>query len=620
MTEGSKKIVFLLVMCTAVSLAYYFLFFARAQVDLTIKSERNCWFKIYWAETGEPFAENNMAKVRITKKKQNYSFSLTDIGRVGRLRIDTHDYEGKVALHSIVISQRGYSPVQLSTSADFKELQLGNQIRKKWIKNDIFYIVSSGDDPTLTYFPKPERVDYDYGREAKILAALLVFTLLCYYTLGFLAADFLFVPVLLSIVLILAATMAFISEDNVHPDEYVHVGAAQYYTANWLPPHILSDEIRCTYSPYGVSRLNSDEIYYLLAGKIAVLTEPFFHDKYKNERMFGIVTLFFIILYTLKSIPARVVALPLLLSPQIWYLFSYCNSDFFALAVVFFAGCQVVQKDSLLNRYLVSRGEQLPLWYGLVCGLGFGLLLLLKHNFLAFTVFVLFCYFVFFFSRVDMDNRKQYVLRVLLICCTGLLVFGSKKIADHTVNGFERSALLKKAQAECSDNLHDYDGVPIEQQLFTLHMKERGVSLQEMINVFHWGTKTFKSSFGVYGYFKIDSHTAYYKCMKWSIIALLCYVVGVVVVLGSMDVRFICAGGIGLAIVLTAFSLYHSWVGDFQPQGRYLFPVIGMAGIVFGLVRHNLSERWTGLLSVWIFLLSTYSFIFIALQHIPRSA
>ncbi|WP_163340055.1 hypothetical protein [Desulfopila sp. IMCC35008] len=548
-----------------------------------------------------------------------YKFSLTDMEQVERLRIDTHEYEGKVAVHSIVIRQKGYSPIRLSTAADFKGLQLGDQIRKKWIKNDIFHIVSSGDDPALIFFPQLEKADYNYGREAAILLALLSFSLLCYYTLGFLATDFLFVPVFLSVVLVLVATMAFVSRGNVHPDEYVHAGAAQYYKSNWLPPHILSEEISCTYSPYGVSRLNADEIYYLVAGKVAFLTEPFFHDKYKNERMFGVITLFFLVLYTLKSVPARVVALPLLLSPQIWYLFSYCNSGFFALTLAFVAGCQVVRKESMLNRYLFTRDEQTPLWYGLVCGLGFGLLLLLKHNYLAFTLFTLLCYLIFFFSRVGCENRKRYVMRVLLICCMGLVVYGSKKVADYTVNGFEREALLEKAQATCSDNKHDYDGVPIEQQVFTLHMKERGVSLKDMVNVYHWGTKTFKSSFGLYGYFKIDAHTSYYKAFKWSIIAFLCYVVGVIVVFGSMDVRLICSGAIVLAVLLTASSLYHSWVGDFQPQGRYLFPVIGMAGAVFGLIRHHLSERWVGVFSLWLFLLSTYSFIFIALQHIPRS-
>lgn len=56
----------------------------------------------------------------------------------------------------------------------------------------------------------------------------------------------------------------------------------------------------------------------------------------------------------------------------------------------------------------------------------------------------------------------------------GGVLFCSKKGADLMVNGLERDDLLKRAQIECSDSLHeDGDDADKEDQIFTLHMKDK---------------------------------------------------------------------------------------------------------------------------------------------------
>lgn len=347
MSEYSRKILFIAVLLITVAGLYYSFIYSRAQVDLTIKTEKSCWFKIYWAGEGENFSEENMAKVRLSQKQESYTFTLTNIGLINKLRIDTHEFAGKIALQSLVIHQNGYEPISLSTKEDFQKLQRGPQVSKKWIDNDTLVVLSSGEDPNFLLYPDIKTSPHNYTEETVRVAALLVFTLLCYATLRFLAVDYRFVPACLIVVLTLVTVMAYISHNNAHPDEYVHVAAVEYYKNHWLPPEILSDEIRCTYSPYGVSRLNSDEIYYFLAGKFSWLADNYFLDKYRNNRLFGVVLLLCILLYTLKNIDGRLVALPFLVSPQVWYLFSYTNSDAFALVATYAAGCQIVRKKVL---------------------------------------------------------------------------------------------------------------------------------------------------------------------------------------------------------------------------------------------------------------------------------
>jgi hypothetical protein len=67
-------------------------------------------------------------------------------------------------------------------------------------------------------------------------------------------------------------------------------------------------------------------------------------------------------------------------------------------------------------------------------------------------------------------------------------------------------------------------------------------------------------------------------------------------------------------------AAYHSWINDFQAQGRYLFPVIGMFGLL--LVRLQNAIRPTVLVPLVLcaFALSAASFTYYAVyKPIPVS-
>jgi hypothetical protein len=69
---------------------------------------------------------------------------------------------------------------------------------------------------------------------------------------------------------------------------------------------------------------------------------------------------------------------------------------------------------------------------------------------------------------------------------------------------------------------------------------------------------------------------------------------------------------------LTGASLHRSWTIDFQAQGRYLFPVLPMIGIILARNRAAVDNRVFILITLHLFLLSIYSFVFIALPAVPR--
>lgn len=602
----------------AVSLLYYILFFAKAQVALDIEVEQNSWFKIYWSHAGAPFSESEMVRVRLQPGKTHYRFPFINLASIDRLRIDTHDYKGRAVLHSLTLKQKNFQAITVSPDSDFSQLQPLFQIRKMQIANGSLQIVSSGNDPNFLLKPRLQPAEFSINEELVRVALLCALVYLCYISFGFLAKDFRYVPICMAAVLLLAVTMALVSKQNVHPDEYVHVHAVQYYKTNWLPPKVDDESIRGSYSPYGVSRLNSDEIYYFFAGKFAKVAEPLCLNSYICARSFGIFLLLLMTIATLRVPECRVFALPLLISPQIWYVFSYCNSDGFALAAAFFAGCQVVRSQSLLNRFLRGEVQHFALAGSLLFGCCFGLLLLLKHNYLPFVLFILISAFIYNFYKRERPEKKAFLLRLAAVVVIGMVVFGLKKGADHLVNGPERGELIKQVVVEtASKELSPY--TPLDSQLSTLHMKDRGVTLNEIIVKYYWPLKTFNSAFGVYGYFNLSGNHMYYFLVKWSALLLLGYVLAVSFIQGGVESRLIGAAVILLSFALIGASLNHSWVADFQPQGRYLFPIASMFGVLCGVNRENLSERWAGLLTFWMFLLSVYSFIVIGLHFIPRT-
>ena len=143
-----------------------------------------------------------------------------------------------------------------------------------YLADDGLMVVPSGRDPQL-FFDLPSTLQTrGHSRTGALLPLALVFVgvLLAGLVLErcFEQGDTL-VVVCLAMVFVLIACMATLSRVGVHPDEGVHVRAADYFQQHVLPPPVGAPDIRNTYSVYGVSRLHSGEIAYLLLGKCARL-------------------------------------------------------------------------------------------------------------------------------------------------------------------------------------------------------------------------------------------------------------------------------------------------------------------------------------------------------------
>ena len=133
-----------------------------------------------------------------------------------------------------------------------------------------------------------------------------------------------------------------------------------------------------------------------------------------------------------------------------------------------------------------------------------------------------------------------------------------------------------------------------------------------------WPKKTWQSFTGYYGYMKIRGPAAYYIAMLVLYVVLLGTTSRAILRRGErLDKEvLVVAAGFGGGVI--ALSLYHSWLNDFQAQGRYLFPVLALFAIPFTHAARLYSGRIVPALLEIAFFLSSLSFVFVGLRRIAK--
>ncbi len=600
-----------------VCISYSHFFVNRAYVELDVTVQKKTYFKIYWAKNGEPFSEKRHARILVNPNQNNYSFFLADLKEIDELRIDPQEYLGESTISSITFKQKGIRDISLNTGADFAQLKSLSQIESSNFQDGRLTIRSSGKDPAFQLTIKPELYAYDWGEEVTRWIVLFLGTCIVGMLVGPVLFEYRFISLFLTAALALTVVMAGISLRDSHPDEHVHIEASRYYKDHWLPPHVDDKNIGQTYSCYGVSRLNNLEAYYFFAGKFGALFSASRIDDYKLFRAFNVFMLLCILLISFSSLEARLVALPFLISPQIWYLFSYCNSDAFGLFITFLAGWQIVGKKTLFKNYLFSENNLKLVGSVLLLGSLLCAILMLKKNFYPFLLFIAGTLAVYCWKIKKEHPVKPIIIRLAAILVIGGTLLGMRVGLDYWVNGFDRSEKIAAMRVELAEPPFN-PLTKIDKQHAYLVMKTRGVTLEKIIDVHRWCEKTFRSAVGVYGYTSISAQDHVYNFMRWTLVGILLFFTANVMIQGDLSLRCLYLFAFFLSSALIAASLWHSWSVDFQPQGRYLFPIIPIMGIIVALSAEVLRRNILFVLILFVFLQSCYSFIFLGIMRIPR--
>jgi hypothetical protein len=429
----------------------------------------------------------------------------------------------------------------------------------------------------------------------------------------------------------LILSMAFISGLDVHPDELGHANSSGYYNEFWLPPSVDNPEILKTISGFGVSYLFRPEMVYFISGKYSQLLSGLVNENYLRLRLFNISLFLIMILIMARKIShISLLMLALVISPQIWYTFSYFNGDGIAFFIAILLALQIIYPNSLLNQYINCKtlpGKLPGKWPGgFLFGILIGSMLLSKMNYYIYLVFIFITIVSNHMVRQEKASFKDALAQIkkwALVACVALCVSLPPLIYDHYINDFKKDEKIISFVEKHAD--YPYKPSTImnasDDSYPGLNLRSKGILWHEMfLEDSYWRKLSSLSLFGLYGYMNLYADSYYYEI--WFMVLfgmiLFCYFYAAC----TTDLK----GGIMLCVtfiflVLTVGqSVYFSWTADFEPQGRYLFPMIPILVVGLSNLPVFFKKRTLPVFNLILFVFSMISFVFYALLFIPKIA
>ena len=585
---------------------------------IDVSNSHSTYITVYWTTAEDPsWSESKTATLYAGQRKNHFVLPMpVALSRIKQLRIDP----GFLADIRTKINELGFhslysESVHFETPEDFSRLEANQDIGGLKRKSGLAF-ESTGtnaqfqmDFPATGKQPVPELLIVQ-----SILLALLMMSLK--NRLPWLSGDLRWVPAGLLIAASSALAIATVSIVNTHPDEETHINNAQYYAHHYMPPQVCSQEARYTYTIYGISRLDKREIAYYAGGRYLQLLEFIPGPDYLKLRYFNVALLFILALLAFQRRRARFLFLPLLLTPQAWYLFAYYNSDALSMFAVALAAYQVFVPESMLRRLL--NGERPPGWVFWVLGIALivAMQYWIKLNFMFYPILLLMLVASWWLLNRRWPDRR-HALPIVVAFVLGTSLFLSWEITRHAVNDFATAERMYDCQ-EITALKRFKPSTPLGELDSTIRLRDRGVSLREMLVNLDWARRTYSSALGAYGYTEYLSPDRHYLWACVLITLFFLYVILTISIRGDGLARLSVLSVLAAMAGLTMAAIINNWDQSFQTQGRYLLVYLPMLGTLIAMYAHLFTTRWLSLLAMGPFLLGLYSFYAVALVELPK--
>ena len=219
---------------------------------------------------------------------------------------------------------------------------------------------------------------------------------------------------MIAVAFLLVAVMSSFSSFNVHPDEMDTIECIKYFVKHWAFPDLRNPLISSTFTLYGTSRLSELNLYYLIAGKLTALV-TLIHSYSRVFRLMNLLLFLALCCIAAKNRKnSKSLVFVLLVTPQLWYLYSYTTSDAFDFFISFVCLYQLVKPDSIFNKYLDGGWEKKSFLCAVCLSVPISLLLMAKKNYFVIPVMI-FLVLLFRFLHLNRELKKGNALKQTLI-------------------------------------------------------------------------------------------------------------------------------------------------------------------------------------------------------------
>ena len=321
----------------------------------------------------------------------------------------------------------------------------------------------------------------------------------------FLAVDTLLYAVGVAAILLVLAG-AFTGSSDLNPDESESIYSVRYYISHWAVPDARELDPEA-YSAFGTARLTELNLFYIFAAQIARLF-TFEH----GARLFSVMMfagLMYLLFWNLKK--NRFLLCAFYLTPQVWYLYTYCTSDALDFAVGVLALYQVANPDSMLHRLTETGINKRNFWKVLLLGFLFSNIFMSKQNYYVLAIYAVFMLMADLFAQRKEQRRQQFTV-YLWLSGAALLFLGIRYIPEFLHYGFQRGqVLLEMQEAVAIPKLNPASPPSVQSSAFNLYGK--GVALTEVLFGMGLNKTLFRSFVGTYGSLQFPSPDWYCTLM-----------------------------------------------------------------------------------------------------------
>ncbi|WP_018971578.1 hypothetical protein [Rudaea cellulosilytica] len=635
----------------------------RAELSVDLEATAKGYVQLY-LDTGRGYSEQETTRLPLSKGTNHVSFVFS-LEHLRGLRLDPIDSDAGVVMTRIAVRSRAtlaawrkLSPQARIPSSEWRELspEVWKPLREtvvEWADAGLAIVPGKTMDPGLELISTETlglSADDPYPIERVFVAVMLGWILAALLRRWLSAGDeTLLKPVVVApwVVAVLILAMAQSAYIHHQPDERSHLGAFQYYLEHPLPPAVDDPATIPSTSMWGHSYLEELDVVYAIAARIAAPLASVWSDDLFAARMFQLGLWLLLCVTALRKRRWAWGLSVLLLSPQIWYVFSYFNADAFPLTLALLAVLFVGDEESGLRRYLAGDKFGAGALAAIVC---LGLLLVSKRNYMAvFPAIVLWLAVLhldlrmrdllailfgllalgmaFFLVQVpaisatgmpkgmivvgglaaiiptlsftwicskDPSKRKIF-LRLVAMVLLCLAVAAPRLAWDVWKNGTpaEKSAKLETTVEARARADFKPSAIAVGEGYEGLALAAHGVSLKDVMFApkKEWLSRTLCSAFGVYGYM-------IYYAPEWTYWALgLLFLMFLALSLAAVRRAHPAQGMrlmaivLGVSLLVFTQSLLLSWVYALEPQGRYLFPILALLAMAACAGAERLSHR-----------------------------
>jgi len=390
----------------------------------------------------------------------------------------------------------------------------------------------------------------------------------------------------------------------LNPDEYEVRTAVRYYFTHWLPPDIRSDEISDAFAVYGTSRHSEFNTFYFWAGKLG----QFFRDAAMQSRWLNMAL--FIIMAAMIGKYCRkyfCFLFILLLTPQVWYIFSYTTSDALDFFMSFLAVYELIKEDSLLNRLLKEPFSMKWLPGYVLLSFLFVHLFWAKLSFYPVLLFLFLILLIRLFEKHGKERKELFRSYLILVGMTLTIFLIRYMITDFGYYGFHKSRVVSEVM-ELRAAYEYKPSTPPHEQAGSIYLYRKGVPLSLFFGEMEFNRNLFRTVAGFFGNYQFGMAEWYYMAMAALYLALFGCLLCELIKMKDRK-KWLEFGAVCICIVCQYVLIFiNGYFVDFQPQGRYMLPALLYTAYLVYTCKEARSNKIIRLILCAACLLSLYAY------------